>query len=202
MLADRRLPNEHCSKSDTRYIFATGRPTSAPMGLNVGTSARDVQQRKPRSLLITLLTVMLAIASVCLAEAPPLQVSLEQRFGRALFRSCVLQIQVIERAGRGALRCVRNTSPPTEFASERALTPQELERLRRLSSGSGLFSGTAIGKSFEAVDGVTETVSVQRGSERIVLVASGNPSFETGSRRELLNLLHSIVEDLRRASGN
>lgn len=133
------------------------------------------------------------------SEAHALHVSLEQRFGRAIFRSCELTVEMVERIGRATLRCVWNTSPPSDFISNRALTSQETERLLALTTGSDILSDAGTGNDLQAADGVTETVTIQRGVERTVLVASGNPSFE-GSRHQLLNLLHSIIEDLRRAN--
>ena len=146
------------------------------------------------------LTVLVAAASACAwAQVPPLQISLEQSFERALFRSCELNVQVVARTGRSTLRCVWNRMPPTELAADRALTPQETERLLALTTGSAIWSGTFIGVDPRAVDGMFETVTINRRNEVGVLVASGNPSFDTGPRRQLLNLLHSILEDLQRA---
>ena len=134
------------------------------------------------------------------AETPALRISLEQRFGRAMFRSCDLTIEVVERLARSVLRCVWNIAPASDLMSQRTLTSQETQRLLALTTGNDILSGTASGKDLASTDGVTETVTIQRGTEITVLVASGNPSFETGSRRELLNFLHSIIEDLQRTA--
>ena len=72
------------------------------------------------------------------------------------------------------------------------------ERLLALTGDRETLSGPAGGKDLQSVDGVTETVTIQRGTEKTVLTASGKPSFDTGKRRELLDLLHSITEDLQR----
>ena len=153
-----------------------------------------------RLFVLVSLTVVLVAGAVCsAAQAPPLRVSLEQRFGRARFRSCELNVQVVDRSGRSTLRCVWNVNPPTELTSARALTSQETERLLELTRDRETLSGPTGGKDLRSVDGVEETVTIQRGSERTVLTASGNPSFDRGARRQLLDLLHSITEDLQRA---
>ena len=152
--------------------------------------------------LVSLAGVLVAGAVCSSPEAPPLVVSLEQRFGRAHFRSCELNVQVLERRGRSTLRCVRNISLPTELTSARALTSQQTERLLALTGDRETLSGPAGGKDLQSVDGVTETVTIQRGEEKTVLTASGNPSFDTGKRRQLLDLLHSITEDLQRAGSD
>jgi hypothetical protein len=149
-------------------------------------------------LVSTSLTVLVLASVRSSAQLPPLQISLEQRFARALFHSCQLDIHVVDRRGRSSLRCVRNLGPPAELASARALTSQEAERLLTLTADEATFSGTPSGYDQRGVDGFLETVMIQRGPGTIVLVSSGNPTFQTGSRRRLLDLLHSIMTDLRR----
>ena len=158
--------------------------------------------RKRRVSAIAAYVTMLFAVGATGSSAQMLQISLEQRFGRAGFRSCDLNVRIVERTGRSAMRCVWNTSRPVaDLRAERALTSQETERLRALMAGGEILSGTATGKDVASTDGITETVTIYRGGALTVLVASGNPSFDAGSRRQLLNLLHSILEDLvRRAA--
>ena len=166
-----------------------------------GSRTVDSQVNRRRVFAVTAsLAALLVSGAVCSSAQAPLQVSLEQRFGRAKFRSCELNVQVVDRIGRSTLRCVWNISPPTEFTSARALTSHETRQLMELTGDDKTWSGSSSGKDLRSVDGITETVTIRHGAKTTVLTASGNPSFDTGVRRQLLDLLHLITEDLQRTA--
>ena len=134
-----------------------------------------------------------------LASAQPartIHISLDQQFGKALFRECRLNVGTYEGAGRASVRCEWNHTPPIELLHERALTPAEATRLLMLARESNLFSGGHIGTDSTSADGIFETLKVTESRGTAVLVTSGNSTFTLGSRRNLLDLLHTLLDEL------
>ena len=127
---------------------------------------------------------------------------LKQEFGRALFSECRLDVVVYGGPGRASVYCVRNVSkaPPYELQHERALTPEEANQLLVLARGSNLLSGSSVGADSTASDGIFETLKVTESGQTAVLVTSGNSTFMMGSRRNLLELLHTLLNELMKSA--
>lgn len=125
------------------------------------------------------------------------RLSLHQQFGRAMFRECRLDIVTYENAGNASLRCERNVAPPTVLLRQRKLTSDEAGRLVRFVHASHLLAGDYIGLDETPGDGVFETLRITVSSGTGVLVTSGNPSFTTGARRELLDWLQRLMRALQ-----
>jgi len=127
---------------------------------------------------------------------------LKQEFGRALFSECRLDVVVYGGPGRASVYCVRNVfkEPPYELQHERALTPEEANRLLVLARGSNLLSGGNVGTDSTPSDGIFETLKVTESGQTAVLVTSGNSTFMMGSRRNLLALLHTLLNELMKSA--
>jgi hypothetical protein len=121
---------------------------------------------------------------------------LKQEFGRAVFRECRLDVVVYGGPGRASVYCVRNAAQPSELLHERALTPEEANRLLALARESNLLSGGNVGTDLTPGDGIFETLKVTESGQTAVLVTSGNSTFTMGSRRNLLDLLHTLLNEL------
>lgn len=108
---------------------------------------------------------------------------------------CELTVQVDvwkSREGRrsAALSCDRR-------AAMRPLTAEEAEDLLRLARSAQLYRARGIGRDARASDAWLATLKVTDGGAIVVLVVSGNPEFENGPRRELLELLEKLLFELR-----
>ena len=147
-----------------------------------------------------LLCALMALLLPAQAEKT-IQLRLQQEYGRAVFRDCRLDIGVYEAAGRASMRCLRNHPQATELLRGRALTGEEVARLRGLVRESKLMTGGYIGTDTTASDGVFETLKVLDGTATAgVLVTSGNPSFVTGPRRQLLDWLRALLSELQKSA--
>lgn len=147
------------------------------------------------------LTLVCALVPLLLCAQPAdtnIQLSLQQQFGRALFKECRLELAVYEAAGSASVRCLRNVTPTSEVLAERKLTRDEIARLAALVPASNLLSGGHIGTDTTFRDGMFETLKVTGTKGTGVLVTSGNPSFTQGPRRTLLDLLHGLLEELHK----
>jgi hypothetical protein len=122
---------------------------------------------------------------------------------------CRLAVTATKNGGQASLLCgispnvlgaasgpFAEDAPPRQRS--RALTPEESLELRRLYDASRLFTGGHEGKDLTAVDGVFEILIV-RGVRAVVLVTSGNPTFESGPRKDLLAWLRGQEAILRKA---
>jgi hypothetical protein len=103
-------------------------------------------------------------------------------------------------AGTSSLRCEGNTVPPKELLRQRKLSSGEVARLVRLVHESRLLAGDYVGLDGTPGDGVFETLRITLGARTGVLVTSGNPSFTTGARRELLDWLQSLMTALQQTT--
>lgn len=145
------------------------------------------------------LFIALSPTSVRAQSSDILQLSLKREFGRAEFRECTLDLAFGEAGGRAGLHCVRlfiRSQTPQHPRHERTMTKEEANRLLRLAHDSDLLSGGHIGSDGTSADGVLETVTVTQSGRTAILVTSDNPTFTTGSRRELLDLLSAIFDEM------
>jgi hypothetical protein len=78
------------------------------------------------------------------------------------------------------------------------LSPGDIKRVESLAGGSDLYAGGHVGADSRSVDGTFETLTVRCCGRRetVVLVTSGNATFESGPRRQLLELLYKWRQDL------
>ena len=78
------------------------------------------------------------------------------------------------------------------------LSSQETLRLIDLFERAELYKGGHVGVDSTPVDGIFETLKVTSQSRTVVLVTSGNKTFEIDSaRKELLSQLYSLEKRLR-----
>ena len=76
----------------------------------------------------------------------------------------------------------------------------EVSDILKFSRAADLFGGSHIGTDATSVDGLFETLKVTQPPRTVVLVSSGNDSFTIGSRRELIRLLYSLLNELQKAA--
>jgi hypothetical protein len=126
---------------------------------------------------------------------------LRQEFGRALFSECQLSVGYAENRpgppGLVRLRCLLNVIPSGRpVQRERVLRADERTQVISLVEASTLLSGGNLGRpdARVGIEGPFETLGVTRGQTTGVLVITGNPTFDSGSRRALLDLLHVILQ--------
>ena len=128
--------------------------------------------------------------------------SLSRQYGRALYRDCRLDVTVFEGHGRTALHCTFNIEPPKSLHAERTLAPQEVAALSALVRTSDLCGGGHIGRDGRAHDAELETLMTRCSEGRVaVLVTTDNSTFnDYNARRQLLDRLHALEDELRRAA--
>jgi hypothetical protein len=157
------------------------------------------------SLVIALISalVFISIAEPSWGQLTNVQLSLKREYGRSLFRECRLDVTIFEGKGRSGLVCSRIPLPENtgSVSRDRALTAGEVSDILKLSQASDLLAGGHVGTNSTAVDGLFETLMVtESGRRTAVLVSSGNDSFTIGSRRELIRLLYSLLNELQTAA--
>lgn len=111
---------------------------------------------------------------------------------------CRLAVTASKTGGQASLLCGPFAEDAPNRQRTRTLTPEESLELRRLYEASLLFAGGHTGTDFTASDGVFEFLIV-RGVRAVVLVTSGNPTFQSGPRKDLLNWLHRQEAALRKS---
>ena len=129
-----------------------------------------------------------------------IRLSLHQQFARALFRECRLDVGTYESGGSAYLRCVRYGVAPRELLGNRKLTAEEVTRLVGLVREGNLFAGDHIGIDGRGSDVPFETLTITVEPETAVLVTSGNPSFTTGARQQLLDWMHAVMRELEESA--
>ena len=150
-----------------------------------------------------LAVVLISIPERSWAQFTNVQLSLKREYGRSLFRECQLDVTILDGKGRSGLRCSGSAAPgsPGSVSRDRPLTTSEIGDILKLSQASDLFAGGHVGTDSTAVDGLFETLRVtEPGRRTAVLVSSGNDSFTIGSRRDLIRLLYSILNELQKAA--
>jgi hypothetical protein len=146
--------------------------------------------------------VLLSLAQVSPIPATDnVILSLERGYGNSVFSRCRVDIVVHESRGVATLWCDSIPSPKRDVPDLNArqeLTPDETTRVTTAVRTAQLFDGGHVGADSRAVDGVLETLQVVKGGQAVVLVTSGNPTFERdGPRKQLRTLLQDLEKRLR-----
>lgn len=124
-----------------------------------------------------------------------------QDFGRAHFSRCVLTVwygQPSRQPDRAELSCTYHNPQFRPAMATRPLSAEDVAAISTFVLASDLYSGGHVGK-LSGGDAPSERLEVLRCCGRddsVVLITGGNPSFSSGPRRELLNLLHRWREPL------
>lgn len=142
-----------------------------------------------------------ATATLIGQPADNVRLSLKREYGRALYRDCRLDVTIFEGRGGAALRCTYNIEPPRILRAERTFTEADVTRLATLARASDLCTGGHTGTDARADDGELETLMTNCSEGRVaMLVTSGNPTFANNPRRQLLEHLHALEAELRKAA--
>jgi hypothetical protein len=157
------------------------------------------------SLIITfiLTVVLISIAQPSWAQLTNVNLSLKREYARSLFRECQLDVVIAQTKGRANLVCSRTSSADAGGSATRSrdLTANEVGDILKFAGSADLFNGGHVGMDSTATDGLFETLMVtEPGKRTVVLVSSGNDSFTIGSRRDLIRLLYSLLNELQKAA--
>jgi hypothetical protein len=79
----------------------------------------------------------------------------------------------------------------------RPFTSEEAADFLRLARNAQLYRARGIGRDGRAGDTWLATLKVTDGALIVILVVSGNPEFDSGPRRELVELLRKLFTELR-----
>ena len=124
--------------------------------------------------------------------------TLVQEFGRARYSRCRFTAVYNQPPLRGTDRIQLSCTPlpyprVDDVVATRDLSTEEAALIARLATASDLYSGGHVGTyAHQGSEGPWERLEVQRccgSSNSVVLITDGNPTFGTGSRRDLLALL-------------
>ena len=142
---------------------------------------------------------LLGAAADVEAQSPDrVQLSLLEASVRTESRSCSLEVVVGTTAGEAILACNRNTPPVSHLGAHRALTTSEAARLYALASGPALTRPQSTGSSAPAsVDRPTATITITRGTQRVVLDVSDGPKGLSANGQQTWRLLREIADELR-----
>jgi len=151
------------------------------------------------------LSVLMSLAQAL--PLPPTEnviLSLSRHYGRAVFSECRLDVVVYGSRGNASLWCdstsVDSKGRPIipDLNADEELTSDETKHLTATLSSARLFDGGHIGTDGRAGDGIFETLKLLNGGKTVVLVTSGNPTFDIqGPRKQLLSMLNDIEKRLR-----
>ena len=159
---------------------------------------------RPSPAITFILTVaLISIAQPGWAQLTNVNLSLKREYGRSLFRECQLDVVIAQTRGRANLVCSRTSSGDAGGSATRGrdLTASEAGDILKFAGSADLFGGSHIGTDSTATDGLFETLRVtEPGKRTVVLVSSGNDSFTIGSRRDLIRLLYSLLNELQKAA--
>ena len=144
-----------------------------------------------------------------LAQALPLPgtdnviLSFSRQYGRAVFSECRLDVVVYESRGAATLWCQSTSSDSRgrsvpDLHARHELTSEETKHLTAAVRSARLFDGGHIGTDGQAGDGIFETLKLQKDGQTVVLVTSGNLTFDRqGPRKQLLSILNDFEKRLR-----
>lgn len=131
------------------------------------------------------------------------RLSFSTHYGRSVFSECRLDVVVYESRGAATLWCKSTASdsrgrPVPDLNARQELTPDETKPLTAAVRGARLFDGGHIGTDRQVVDGIFETLKLQKDGQTVVLVTSDNPTFaRQGARKQLLSMLKDFEKRLR-----
>ena len=123
--------------------------------------------------------------------------TLIQEFGRARYTRCRLTVfynqPPMPRTDRVELSCTPLPYPRVDdVVRSRDLSIKEVALVAKLAEASDLYSGGHVGAWRTGSEGPWERLEVSRccgSGNSVVLITDGNPTFTTGTRRDLLALL-------------
>jgi hypothetical protein len=124
--------------------------------------------------------------------------TLVQEFGKARYTTCRLRVfynqPPMPRTDRVELSCTPLPDPRVDdVVTSRDLSTEEAALVAQLAVASDLYSGGHVGAYGQTgSEGPWERLEIGRCCESrnsVVLITDGNPTFSTGSRRDLLTLL-------------
>jgi hypothetical protein len=128
------------------------------------------------------------------AFSPNFTIVFTREYGYWLYRTCAVEISLFLNTDRLTVECVTTTDKHKKFS--RVMAPSDVTRVRELAQAADLYGSDHIGEDSTPTDGVFETLRFRpvAGGRAVVLVTSGNRSFEDNpARRDLLELLQSIL---------
>jgi hypothetical protein len=142
-----------------------------------------------------------ATAPIVMASAPVPQafpgtfwLSLTREYGYWKFQYCRLELTAFKPSATASLECAQTDG--SVIRTHQQVSEDETARLRQLVKTSDLYgSGTGhIGDDATPGDGIFETLKVRPpgGGRAVVLVTSGNKTFESGARGDILNMLEDF----------
>jgi hypothetical protein len=150
---------------------------------------------------VILVCLLLAVSLSAQTRSPAVAsggiLHLVQEFGRARYSKCVLAVVFnqppMPRVDRVELSCTPLPYPRVDDVfTSRELSTEEVALVANLAVASDLYSGGHVGGyGYTTSEGPWERLEVRCcGSDNsVVLITDGNPTFTTGSRRDLLALL-------------
>lgn len=159
----------------------------------------------PELLRVAALVSLCLLGTAAVAQAQPtdhVRLTLLESSARSESRSCALEVVVSKTGGEAILTCERRTSPVSQLAAHRALTTSEASRLHLLASvpaASRSLPQRTGSPAPASVDRGTATVTIARGTHRVVLDVSEGLERLSGDDRQVLRLLREIADELRGA---
>ena len=152
--------------------------------------------------------LLLSVGSLVAAQEPAgdFQLSLMRQYGRHIFSDCRVDLTVSQGRGVAALHCNYSGSdskgrPMPALHAREELAAAESRRLADLVRASALYGGEHIGTDDTAADGTFEVVKLRSSGRAVMVVTSGNPTFERDeSRRRLLASLRALEKRLADAA--
>ena len=159
--------------------------------------------------LMAAMLVALVLSNEMIAESPleveaagarsDFVLSLDREYGRARFRRCRLGIVVFENRGSSQLWCEHNAAGNVPALLKREeLSSKDALRLMNLVERASLYEGGRIGVDTTPNDGIFETLKLTSQGRTVVLVTSGNTTFERNpARKELLLRLYGLHKTLK-----
>lgn len=147
------------------------------------------------------------LVSLAQTPAPPTTdnfiLSHSRNYGRSVFSQCRVDVVVYESQGSVTLWCDSTAldskgRPVPDLNARQELTSEETKRLTATVRSARLFDGGHIGTDSRAADGIFETLQLLKDRQTVVLVTSGNPTFDSdGPRKQLLSMLNDFEKRLR-----
>ena len=185
---------------------AAGRLQAA---LRSGPSIRDPRldrmtkhSRRNCAVLVGLLVLRGSLFGAGQEPAGDFQLSLMRHYGRHIFLDCRVDVTMFQGTAVASLHCDHsgkdaNGRPIPPLRSREELSKEDSRRLADLVRASALYDGGHIGKDDTEPDGAFEVLKLRSNGRAVMVVTSGNPTFEQDKpRRALLSLLRAVEKRL------